>query len=525
MSISIDIVPIADTLEMYGDADKSSAYSLSGHVSISVSSPYSLFERRKTARILLHSVTLTFEGQTEVLTPPTGYSSARICSLTREIAPPEPVEMSNEGHEDSNAPCVWNVVFDLPIPGWLPPTENYGAEDVGVRYGLFAEAKFSHICENQSTAFSFALCSPFRSRVKTLHAQKNIGIRRVICSPEDETGARDDQQTITYLVNANLAPSPEKVRRFPAEVLKKMQVLTSVPESVDVERNEFPLVIRMRMKDLVAEECKRVQVTSISANVIQKEKYRSNISSNYARRYPIPSRSQQPPHLPLRDPHPIGSFYETGLGVYGGGEGSASRSFSLLPPGESGIYSLGEKHYAFENDADCPADSATWYTLETSVPFVRQAPDDKTLEWCGHPLLRASVASPLISIAHEVALGLTCTYDVPGTTEVAVERLSFAIPLTFAFFAPGAGHYRCITPPPVNSPELVMTQIQTQTPEPGSPMQYAPTLPAYSQLFDRNGDRKIDYLVPLPLYTPRPASASSSNEDLSEMLPLLSTGL
>jgi hypothetical protein len=38
-----------------------------------------------------------------------------------------------------------------------------------------------------------------------------------------------------------------------------------------------------------------------------------------------------------------------------------------------------------------------------------------------------------------------------------------------------------------------------------TPMKMAPSaqsLPAYSQLFDYNGDRKIDYSVQLPPYTP-----------------------
>jgi hypothetical protein len=30
---------------------------------------------------------------------------------------------------------------------------------------------------------------------------------------------------------------------------------------------------------------------------------------------------------------------------------------------------------------------------------------------------------------------------------------------------------------------------------------YVHSLPAYSQLFDFNGERKIDYSVPLPVYT------------------------
>lgn len=82
-----------------------SSYSLSGHVSIALTSPYAIYGPRRTARILLHSVTLTFEGQSEVLMPLTGYSAVRLCTETHEITPPEPVEMNNEGHEDSGKPC------------------------------------------------------------------------------------------------------------------------------------------------------------------------------------------------------------------------------------------------------------------------------------------------------------------------------------------------------------------------------------------------------------------------------------
>lgn len=89
----------------------SSAYSLSGHVSISVSSSYSIFERRRTARFLLQSVSLTFEGQSEVITPKIGYAAVRMCSITRELAPEDPVELNNEGHEDDDEPCTRSLPF------------------------------------------------------------------------------------------------------------------------------------------------------------------------------------------------------------------------------------------------------------------------------------------------------------------------------------------------------------------------------------------------------------------------------
>ncbi|KAG5727314.1 hypothetical protein E4T56_gene13902, partial [Termitomyces sp. T112] len=151
MSVSIDIVPSADSIDMIGEADLSSNYSVSGHVSIALTSPYALYGPRRTARILLHSVTLTFEGQSEVLTPQTGYSAVRLCTETRDITPPEPVEMNNEGHEDSGKPCYWNVLFNMSIPGWLPPSAVYGVEGAGVRYTLFAEVKYTVVCDNNNS--------------------------------------------------------------------------------------------------------------------------------------------------------------------------------------------------------------------------------------------------------------------------------------------------------------------------------------------------------------------------------------
>jgi hypothetical protein len=40
---------------------------------------------------------------------------------------------------------------------------------------------------------------------------------------------------------------------------------------------------------------------------------------------------------------------------------------------------------------------------------------------------------------------------------------------------------------------------------------YSQSLPAYSQLFYSNGERKIDYSTPLPLYEPPPSASSSSS--------------
>jgi hypothetical protein len=121
MALSIAVHPLTPTLDMYGESDSryallaldliflihafsSAAYSLSGHVSISVSSSQSLFNQRSTVRLLLQSLSLTFEGQSEVYAPCIGYSSLRLCSVTKELfASPKPTELSND---DSGETCT-----------------------------------------------------------------------------------------------------------------------------------------------------------------------------------------------------------------------------------------------------------------------------------------------------------------------------------------------------------------------------------------------------------------------------------
>ena len=64
----------------------------------------SFFERRQTVPILLQSLLVTFEGQTELVTEDTGYSALRLCSISKELVDGEPIEMNNEGDEDESKP-------------------------------------------------------------------------------------------------------------------------------------------------------------------------------------------------------------------------------------------------------------------------------------------------------------------------------------------------------------------------------------------------------------------------------------
>ncbi|KAF8965324.1 hypothetical protein BDZ97DRAFT_1918456 [Flammula alnicola] len=514
MSLALSIHPLSDDLHMYGELDSSSAYSLSGHISISVSSPYSIFEARRTARLLLQSVTLTFEGQSEIFTPSTGYSSLRLCSITRQLAPSTPIELSNEGHEDANEPCVWNVIFNIPIPGWLPPTTILGMEEIGTRYALYATAKFTNIEEEEgSSSWSFAsLCAPFRSRVRSSEAQRSITISRFISAPTAEI---TEPATLNYLVNSTSTSSSkdgQDKERIPQDVLSKIQVLASVPAYIDVNDSLLPLTLRLRTKDLGEEECKKLQVTEVTIDIIQQEKCRYLPTLlRVPLTLPTPTQGHAAPNRPLRDPHPISSIYDVGLYVSSSNSESVCRTFSLLPAEESGQYKLAADNYVFSGDA-VPGGTQSWYTMDTTVPFVRRTAsgswgkydseevEHEGLQWAGAKALRPSGNSPLYSALHELAVSLTCTYDSEGQGgRVAKEKLSFKVPVTFARVAPRAAAVaRAIAASTESATALV-------------------NLPVYSQLYDSNGERRIDYSTPLPLYTPRSYATTSSSTPLVDV--------
>ena len=278
MAVTIDIVPFSDPLEMVGEPDPSSAYSLSGHVAISISSQNSFFNRRRrTVRLILQSLTIAFEGQTELISPQISYVPLRLCSVTRQVAPPEFIELSNDGHEDSDDRCTWNVVFDLPIPGWLPETTNFGLDAVtGTSYGLHATAKFLTVEDPSNTSWLSLLCSPFRSSTKVVRAHKSIVVNRYMNNPSSTPSSPAEFPLVNYTTQCKPVDTPgvQDAMRIPSEVLSSVQVIASVPEYVDAKADSMPFAIRLRAKDMDESYRHKLQVTGFYVQLKQNESYR-----------------------------------------------------------------------------------------------------------------------------------------------------------------------------------------------------------------------------------------------------------
>lgn len=258
----------------------------------------------------------------------------------------------------------------------------------------------------------------------------------------------------------------------------------------------------MRTKNLTEDQCKRLQIANLSISIIQHEKFRIRPSPTYLTSFPLPPASMQPPNLPLRDIHPISTLYDPSL-FYSSSSGNAeavTRSFSLLPRGDDGTYKLSSNNYPFIDDFKLSSDATpTWYTMETYVAFAQQSSasvDEEQEAWGGEPVIRVSAAGALWVVWHDLKVDVTFLYDLDGPGEggeKAKETLGFSVPLRFGREAPL---------PSSSTPSLDSTTTRSSPLSPPSPSHFKATLPPYSQLYDSNGDRKIDYSVPLPLYTP-----------------------
>ena len=231
----------------------------------------------------------------------------------------------------------------------------------------------------------------------------------------------------------------------------------------------------------------------------------------------------QPPNLPLLDPHSLSCIYDVGLFIGAGFAESVGRKFSLLPSRSNGIYKLSKNNYVFADDAT-PQEVPTWYTMDALLPLVQCNPaeaDPERLEWPGPLNIQPSLSSPLYSVCHHASISLMCAYDLPSG-EIAYEQLKFTVPITFVNFAPNTwtpGLTHSLTTADTTSTTSPSSLLHspgfssTMSPDP------IPVLPAYSQLYDSNGDRKIDYSTPLPLYSPRSSSTSNSHLDITNIYP------
>ncbi|KAH8117186.1 hypothetical protein DFH11DRAFT_987895 [Phellopilus nigrolimitatus] len=520
MTITVEIHPSSSSVYMFNEPETSTAYSLSGHVSVSLSSSASFFEKARAEKVLLRSLKLTFEGHSELIMPETGYSASRLCSMTRELAPAQAMVLTNDGQEDNCIPCVWNFVFDIPVPGWLPSTSVFGGElyePAGTRYALFAEARFTQLeVDHHARAWSIsALCAPFFSKETVVRARRaDIEVVRYLLPPVDAGNAEYPTAfpVTAYVLKmdhaSNLNEKPGVLPHIPQEVLSKIELVALLPECFDVDDEHLLLNISMHAEDLPVSQRRRLRMTEFQVNLIQHEEYSRSPSRPYTSSFPLPP--SQPDSRPLLNTHPMKVLYELGLVPCNSLATDASRlhcGFSLLSEKQRDRQKILNGGVSFAPETQSP-----WTDVSIRLSFEHFAAG-KDKEWEERhgrvKALRADEESPHLLVYHELCVELTCTYDAEEEgSAFSEEHMVFSVPVRFARLPPVKSRRTTNVWPTLShtspfelSADAILTPDAPAMPTTSS-YHDAFALPPYSQLFHSNGERIIDDSVPLPIYTP-----------------------
>ncbi|CAE6438478.1 unnamed protein product [Rhizoctonia solani] len=497
MPLTLEIVPSAPWVNMYGSPDASTNYSLSGHLALTLEtpapvSPVSSEIYIKPETIHISSLELVFEGKAEMVSSQAGYDGFRICRITKELVPEgRRIVLTTEADPHnllesagpSSRPSLhkWEVLFDMQLPGWLPPTVECGHEGGGTSYTLYAIATFGE-SEKPSSWYLSSLYNMVRTKPQPIEAEPvavELARHRSPSHhmfPEASPGSDalfplvDHPGTITYLDHDG---------RIPVELLRSVDVTVTTPQHIGCEEHRVPISLRIRTNNLSLSSLGTLRLDDFEIQLNQTEKYSSRPMPAYVNSFPVPSLIEQPPHIPLISPHPWQSLYALGLVVQHDCAVNWSKCTHLVPGNRVRFKpALG----GLELNDD-------WAKMDTSIsidPTTRKSHPARK----GDRQLHATVFTPHMRIKHDLRVGFNLTFvpseDAPS--QAPIKQAAYVlIPLSFTAVA----HW-----PPVGV-GLGSASPANVTSGATSP----PYLPAYSQLFYDNGERRDDPLAGwLPMY-------------------------
>ncbi|KAI0820212.1 hypothetical protein BC628DRAFT_1413256 [Trametes gibbosa] len=546
--LDLDVLPL-DSVDMYGEPDRNSAYSLAGHVEVKLTPPTSpLYDPPASEEcLLLESLVLTFEGQSELLSPETGYGACRIIEFSQELLQNGPVEVGHFWDENLRDPQRWLVTFNLAVPGWLPPScfttfVNGSRKEPEVSYRLSAKATYRDVRPGSSKSLR-SMCygySKLPSTQTTTSPLATVKINRFAIPPPSHALTTSEFPQYPFHSVEYAGSIKGSSSKIPADVLSKLRVLAYLPEHIPTDCESFPLFIRLRPEDLSVDERKRLLLPKLSVTASQTEIMRSSLSTKYAERWPVPSPSEQPPRRPLQTRRRDVRDFECALMLTTSENAASKTTYSIIPCEYPEHFTLSGAEDGFA--AAAFADPSTWVQMRLDVPFCRILDDEKQQRDRG-PVrhLRPTESGPLLSVFHTLDVALTCTYDLSTGAEmgvdVATEELRLTLPLSFVRLPrtdarlPLASSLLAAAPIrsyPDASINGVAVEMRDAAFQPAS-LPYAQALPAYNQLFHPNGMLREDP-TPLPRYTRDPKDAEDPplppvvcKQTPSTKLPLSST--
>ncbi|KAI0028512.1 hypothetical protein K488DRAFT_58408 [Vararia minispora EC-137] len=488
MALSLKILPSSSCVDMYGSPDQTCTYSISGHVVICLAASSGLLSRQGPSRFQLQSLSLTFEGQSELVTEPTGYAGARLFTVTDELVQ-QPYELYDEGYDATE----WHVTFDLRLPGWLPPTDVFGdchQSPPGTQYALYASAR---ICSLGSSSSWISLCTPSVFRYKTVEALPcPVVINRYAIPPLADSTWPMTRFSVTPLPKDEQPHRSLSATGIPIDIFKQLEVIVSIPQRVSVDQETLPLSLRFRAPNMPADIATRFTISEFTVMLDQSDRYR-RVQCLSLTKHPIPRASLQPPHRSLRHPHPVRALYE--MGVCTAAENVILQdTFTLLRDAH-------KVKFCVDNGMPllCIARPESWFTMRTSVPFTKNSIERG--RWTGSHCIRPTGAGPFLETRHSLQISLACELTGIDGEPTLRERLQFSLPVEFV--RTRAAHSSA------SAYEAAANAI-------AMPPLVPYDLPVYSHLYHSNGDRKIDHSEQLPQYSPNPDGACALLTDTDD---------
>ena len=302
----------------------STAYSVSGHVVLTVTPYMSLLNNTpiRPPSFRLASLRLTFEGKCESVSPKLGYGAVRLCRVTKDVVGgvegATPMTLSCAGGDVSEQIWQWSVLFDLAVPGWLPPSADI-SEFTETAYSLHASvtmepldppSPYPHFSPSHATAKSVAegdvhaptlkrmtsgwsigslptlICSTFsRSKERLVHSDPVpitiVRVRAPTYHPLLGTDALHDTpslfpahfQRASPTVTGSATDPLLSAQGIPLDLLSTLEIVVSLPQYTDIEEGFVPLGLKIRCPPENSNE-RQLRLHEFEVEVYQVEKFR-----------------------------------------------------------------------------------------------------------------------------------------------------------------------------------------------------------------------------------------------------------
>ena len=211
------------------------------------------------------------------MTPDAGYFATRLCSVSKELVPKTSVELSNEAIEDGDTPCTWHVMFDLPIPGWLPASDSYGdcrQGFSGTQYTLHATLNYTNLEETCGPSWLSSICTPFSLKTKVVHAEAFKVLVNRFAFPPPSASASYPPTFYSIALEDRASHPGANSNPILTDIISKIELLASVPEHISVDEHKFSFVLCIRAPSLSESEASKLCVTHVSLEPQQIEQYR-----------------------------------------------------------------------------------------------------------------------------------------------------------------------------------------------------------------------------------------------------------